>query len=131
MLPSALDGIWVRPIMDECELGRIPARAIFRGWGSSRGDAAWCDMTWVELWHGARGTQEKRQLAQMVNEIDGLVIDSAVCQMAQRLALRCREAGVTVPSTDIVIAACASRYQIELEHCDSHFDRIMPIATRL
>ncbi|MHB8520248.1 MAG: PIN domain-containing protein [Limisphaerales bacterium] len=95
------------------------------------GEAAWCDMTLVELWNGVRGAREKRELAEMEKEIIPLPINTEVWRVACRLALRCREAGLTVPANDIVVAACATEYQVELEHCDSHFDKILPVAAKL
>jgi predicted nucleic acid-binding protein len=95
------------------------------------GDAAWCDMTLVELWHGARGAREKRQLSEMENEIDRLPVDKPVWQFAFRLARRCRENGLTVPPSDIIVAACATHHHLDLEHCDNHFRRILPIAAAL
>jgi predicted nucleic acid-binding protein len=47
------------------------------------------------------------------------------------LARRCRGKGVTVTSADIVITACAVHYGSELEHCDSHFTKTMPIAAQV
>jgi len=92
------------------------------------GDAAWCYMTLVELWHGVRGAAEKRMLAELEKEITRLDVDRAVWKLASQLALRCREKGLTVPSTDLVIAACAAAHGVDLEHCDRHFDQILPLA---
>jgi len=95
------------------------------------GEAAWCDMTLVELWHGVRGAKEKRELAEMENEVERIPVDAAGWRLAARLALRCREKGFTVPISDIVIAACAVTHKLELEHCDKHFDDILPLAKSL
>ncbi len=95
------------------------------------GEAAWCDMTLVELWHGTRGSEEKRGLAEMEKEITKLAVDGRVWKLAFRLAARCREKGLTVPSTDLVIAACAVAHRVDLVHCDRHFDRILPLAAPL
>ena len=94
-------------------------------------EAGWCEMTAVELWHGARGAREKRELAALEKEINLCPIGPAVWQKAIRLAQDCRSAGLTVPTADIVIAACAADHGLELEHCDSHFDKILPIAAKL
>jgi predicted nucleic acid-binding protein len=96
-----------------------------------RGEAAWCNITLVELWHGVRGAKEKRELAEMENEIERIPVDAEVWRMASKLALRCREKGLTVPISDIVTAACAVRRGLELEHCDKHFDDILPLAKSL
>lgn len=95
------------------------------------GDAGWCDMTAVELWNGARGTREKRDLAELEKEITLFEVNTGVWQKARKLAVHCRDAGLTVPVADIVIAACADQYELELEHCDTHFDKILPIAAKL
>ena len=95
------------------------------------GDAAWCDMTLVRLWHGVRGSKEKRELAEMEKEIERMPVDAPVWRLACRLALRCREKGITVPISDIVIAACAATHKLALEYYDQHFDDILPIAKDL
>jgi predicted nucleic acid-binding protein len=95
------------------------------------GAAVWCDMTLVELWHGVRGAKEKHELAEMEKEVTRVPVDESVWRLATRLALRCREKGLTVPTSDIVIAACATIHGLELEHCDKHFDDILPLAKSL
>jgi len=53
---------------------------------------------------------------------------------AYELAQRARSAGVSVPATDVVIAACARRHASEFETADSDFERLMavpPIEIRL
>jgi predicted nucleic acid-binding protein len=92
------------------------------------GEAAWCDVTLVELWHGVRGAKEKRELAEMEQEIERIPVDAAVWRFASKLALRCREKGFTVPISDLVTAACAVTHKLELEHCDKHFDDLLPLA---
>ena len=96
-----------------------------------KGEASWCDMNLVELWNGARGAREKRELAEMEREITVLPVDSEVWQVARRLARSCRDAGFTVPASDIVVAACAVHHKLEIEYCDAHFDNIMPVAVKL
>lgn len=95
------------------------------------GEAAWCDVTLVELWHGVRGTKEKRELASMEKEIEHVSVDATVWRLASKLALRCREKGITVPVSDIIIAACAATHGLEMEHCDKHFNEILPLANSI
>lgn len=95
------------------------------------GEAAWCDITLVELWHGVKGAVEKRDLTQMEKEIERIPVDASTWSMASRLALRCREKGLTVPVSDIITAACAVAHGLELEHCDKHYNDIIPIAKSL
>jgi hypothetical protein len=95
------------------------------------GEAAWCDITLVELWHGVRGTKEKRELAEMENEVELIPVNAAVWRFSSKLALRCREKGITVPLSDIITAACAATHGLELEHCDKHFNELLPLAKSL
>ena len=95
------------------------------------GEAAWCDITLVELWHGVRGAKEKRELADMENEIERIPVDAAVWRLASKLALRSREKGINVPFSDIITAACATAHGLELEHCDKHFNDLLPLAKSL
>ena len=94
-------------------------------------EVACCDMVLLELCNGARGLAEKRKLQQMKDTANLLETTPEVWQLAHRLAMLCREKGKTVPATDILIAACASHHQVELEHCDKHFDHLLPLAKAL
>lgn len=93
-----------------------------------QGQAAWCDMTLVELWNGARGQAEKGVIEALEREVRLYPITEQAWARACELARRCRSKGLTVPSADIVIAACAAAHKLELEHCDRHFDDIVPLA---
>ena len=95
------------------------------------GEAAWCDITLVELWHGVRGAKEKRELTEMENEVERIPVDAAVWRLSSKLALRCREKGITVPLSDIITAACAATHGLDLEHCDKHFNELLPLAKSL
>jgi predicted nucleic acid-binding protein len=59
-----------------------------------------------------------------------LVIDEAVWSRARDLARRCSVAGLTVPATDLLIAACAERHGTRLEHADADFDAIARVSAR-
>ncbi|MBC8246893.1 MAG: PIN domain-containing protein [Deltaproteobacteria bacterium] len=91
------------------------------------GRAAWCDMVSVELWNGARGDYEKKKLAQLENEILCLQTTDNVWQLARDLAKKCRGAGRTVPTADLIIASCALFHGVKVEHCDVHFDFILKV----
>lgn len=89
------------------------------------GRAAWCDMVLVELWNGARGDYEKRKLAELEKEMASLAATAEVWDAARSLARKCRQAGHTVPTADLVIAACALEHHAGIEHCDSHMELIL------
>jgi predicted nucleic acid-binding protein len=91
------------------------------------GLAAWCDMIAVELWNGARGDYEKQKLSELEKEITCLETTPRVWQLARYLAKECKQAGQTVPSSDLVITACALSHRVGIEHCDSHIDFILGV----
>jgi predicted nucleic acid-binding protein len=97
----------------------------------ARGDAAWCDMTLVELWNGAQGHIEKNALEELEEELRLYPVNEQVWASARARARRCREKGITVSTADIIVAACAANNKLSLEHCDSHFDKILPVAAKL
>ncbi len=94
-------------------------------------EAAWCDMVLLELCNGARGAAEKRKLDELRRAARKLEIRHEVWEFAHRLASRCRDKGKTFPAADILVAACATHYGVELEHKDAHFTDILPLANAL
>jgi len=96
-----------------------------------QGAAACCDMTMVELWNGARGQVEKNTLQELEEGLPLYSVNEQVWMRARKLARACREKGVTAPAADIVIAACAAEHDLEMEHNDSHFEKILPIAVSM
>lgn len=91
------------------------------------GRAAVCDVVLVELWNGARGDYEKRKLTELERNITCLETTRDVWRAARALAQKCRHAGETVPTADLIITACAVSYHAALEHCDTHIDLILKI----
>ena len=86
------------------------------------GQACWCPLVQLELWNGARGQQERKVLRDFARTLPELPIDAGVWQEAYDLSRRARSRGVTVPSTDVVIAACARYHGAVLESADTDFD---------
>lgn len=94
------------------------------------GTACWCPLVRLELWNGAGGERERKVLREFERVLPELAIDEAVWSGARDLARRCRAAGVTVPATDILIAACARHHGARLEHSDADFDAIARASAR-
>ena len=86
------------------------------------GQARWCPPVQLELWNGARGQKERAVLRKLAAAIPELPIDEDVWSTAYDLARRARARGVTVPATDLIIAACAIRFDAALESSDSDFN---------
>jgi len=92
------------------------------------GNAAWCDMIRLELWNGASGQAETEMLRRLERDLPSLEITGEVWKTACSLARQARAAGMTVPSTDLLIVACARHHNASLEHVDRHFDLVSQIS---
>ena len=88
------------------------------------GEACWCPMVRLELWNGAGGDREKKVLRDFERVLPELELDENAWRVAYELARRARGAGISVPATDLLIAACAQRHGAELEHSDADFERL-------
>lgn len=88
------------------------------------GVACWCPLVRLELWNGAGGEREKKVLRDLERVIPELPIDADVWDAAFELARRARAAGVTIPASDLLIAACGRYHGADLEAADSDFDHI-------
>ena len=86
----------------------------------NEGRAAWCDIVALELWHGARGPKEKVVLAEFQRTLTCFEIGKSVWAEALKLAVKTRDAGLTVPTADLIIASCAFINDLGIEHCDKH-----------
>ena len=87
----------------------------------ANGEAAWCNIVRLELWNGASGSGQKRVLRDLEPVVSRLEIDDQTWEIAIDLAEKARVAGLTAPADDVLIAACARRHQVKIEHCDEHF----------
>jgi predicted nucleic acid-binding protein len=88
------------------------------------GEACWCPLVRLELWNGAAGDRDRKSLRDFEDALLELAIDDDVWAVAYELARRARGGGVSVPATDILIAACARRHGADLEEADSDFERL-------
>lgn len=90
----------------------------------ANGDAAWCEIVRLELWNGVGGDSDRKNLRALEGALPVLPITDDVWQEACELADLCRKTGKTVPAQDLLIAACARHYGLELEHDDNHYGLI-------
>ncbi|MDA3948577.1 MAG: PIN domain-containing protein [Spirochaeta sp.] len=90
------------------------------------GRAVLCDIVILELWNGAHGEDERSKLRKITTTLERVSTTDAVWIMAHNLATTCRVRGITVPSTDLLIAATARVHRLDLLEADSHFQMIPP-----
>lgn len=84
------------------------------------GSAAWCPIVQVELWQGVKHKSEADFLQGLERNITMLPMTNAVWKNACALGQKTRTAGTPVPTTDLLIAACALTHKVPIEHCDRH-----------
>lgn len=101
------------------EAVRAEVRSVLRA-----GRGRFCDLVRLELWSGIGGDDERRWLSEMEHVVATVPTDDQVWQEARRLALTSRRQGLTLPATDLLIAACARVHGLELLHRDTHFDHL-------
>ena len=86
--------------------------------------AVLCDMVLLELWNRARSTKDARLLRELEEQLETVPTTSEVWALARELARLARGKGLTVPASDLVIAACAEHHQLGVIHHDAHFDQL-------
>jgi predicted nucleic acid-binding protein len=78
----------------------------------------------VEILAFARDEADRERLGSDFKAFHRLELGPAVFDLAADLGFRLRPRGVTVPATDLIIAASAIHSGATLYHLDAHFDRI-------
>ena len=76
----------------------------------------------LEIIGGARTQKEFQRLKNRFNALDDIGMDDSVWQKACELGFKLRRKGVTIPHTDILVAACALQSGSIIVHADTHFD---------
>ena len=76
----------------------------------------------LELLGGTRTKGEFQRLKIMLESLDSVDTDKDIWESCYKLAFNLRRKGITIPYTDIVIAACAEKTNATILHSDSHFD---------
>jgi hypothetical protein len=88
------------------------------------GRAVLCDIVVLELWNGARGDSEKAKLQRIFNTLSHVPTTPEVWSTANDFARQCRGSGITVPATDLLVAATARIHGLRLLEADQHFGMI-------
>jgi predicted nucleic acid-binding protein len=78
----------------------------------------------VELLGGTKTEAEFEKLHRRLNSLINYEINDEVWTKAARMSFTLRKAGLTIPNTDVIIAAAALVNQAILIHIDKHFEMI-------
>ncbi len=119
--PVLIDtSVWVEAMRRQ---GDLDARRLVAATMAS-GAARTCDFVQLELWNGVSGAEERRWLTEVEAAIEIVPTSSEVWTQARQLATAARERGLTIPASDLLIAACARIHGLTVLHRDAHFDRL-------
>lgn len=92
------------------------------------GRARFCDFVRLELWNGIGGDAERKWLVELEQSVEMVPTDDRVWAEARKLAQTTRRQGLSLPASDLLIAACSRVHGLEILHRDGHFDRLAAIA---
>ena len=85
----------------------------------------------LELLQGCRSSVERDALRTKLESLDILPITQNVWEQTYELGFSLRRKGLTVPTTDLIIAALAIENKSLLLHQDDHFEMMVPHRTGL
>jgi predicted nucleic acid-binding protein len=81
-------------------------------------------MVRLELLGGARTRKEYQRLDRLLSALHYIPVDEDCWDEAAHAGFGIRQQGISVPFTDLLIAAVAIRHKATLLHRDRHFDLI-------
>lgn len=87
----------------------------------NEGSAAVCPVVLAELWMGARSGKDRSDVQELQDVLPCLEMDVRVWEASNRLASACCRKGTPVPTSDLLIAACAFAHDTAIEAVDRHF----------
>jgi hypothetical protein len=76
----------------------------------------------LEILAGARTEKEYRRLKSRFDALESIETDDDLWRNACEHGFKLRRKGLTIPSTDVLIATCALQAAAILLHADAHFD---------
>jgi len=79
-------------------------------------------MVKLEILGGTKTESEFRRLKRRLDALDSVDLDMSLWEESYDLAFKLRRKGITVPYTDILIAACALQTGSTVVHADAHFN---------
>ena len=91
------------------------------------GTAAWCEMIRLELWNGALGEQERRDLRQLESVVYNAEIDQETWAKSFDLASLARGKGLNASAADLLIVATASRHKMDIDYADKHIELLLKL----
>jgi predicted nucleic acid-binding protein len=83
-----------------------------------------CGIVRLEVLRGIKSPKTFARVAAFMDIMENVTLDKRVCDEATKLAWKMDRTGIVIPSTDLLIAACAIRKNAAVLTSDAHFSRI-------
>lgn len=83
----------------------------------------------AELFQGMKDLKEEDKIVTVLDGISTLEVTSDIWIKAGKLALSLRRSGITLPLTDVAIAALAMEHNLSIFTLDAHFEQIPGVKT--
>ncbi|MBI3939934.1 MAG: PIN domain nuclease [Acidobacteria bacterium] len=91
--------------------------------------AATCPVIILELLQGCRDKDERDTLRSRLESLEVLPVSPAVWDRAYELGFSVRRKGLSVPTTDLLVASVAIESSCLIVHCDKHYEMIQNHST--
>jgi tRNA(fMet)-specific endonuclease VapC len=90
-----------------------------------KGDAVWtCGVVLFEVLQGIKSENEKTQLLSILTSLPYIEMAGPLWQKAAEIATLARKNGITLPLSDMLIAAIAIENDLSVYTFDKHFEQI-------
>ncbi len=83
-----------------------------------------CGVVMYELFQGIRSNNEQRDLLKAFSSLRYIEMDKGLWLSAAQISASLRKRGVTIPSSDIQIAAVALHNKLSILTIDQHFKQV-------
>lgn len=89
-----------------------------------------CGVVMYELFQGIRLKKESEVLREAFSSLRYIEMDKSLWLSAAKISASLRKNGVTIPSSDIQIAALALQHRLSILTVDQHFKQVPDLVTR-
>jgi hypothetical protein len=115
--------VWVEYLQGGEEIARAALRHLIR-----KEEVAFAGVVLAELLQGCRSSQERDTILTNLSGLPFLDAHFATWQRAGDLSASLRRTGITIPLTDLLIAALALEHACQVYTLDPHFEQIPGLA---
>ncbi len=110
--------VWIEFFKQRSEIGSVLETLILD-------NAVWvCGVVLFELMQGVKSDQEKSLIKETLSNLEYAEMSNSLWHKAADLSASLKKKGVTVPLSDIFLAAVAIEHNLQIFTLDKHFEQI-------